>query len=305
MTRTLIVISLILMSTISKAQKIVPLYEGEIPGAKPGPDLEKTDTAADGIVRVSKISRPSITVYLPDPKIATRIAVIIFPGGGYGINAIKHEGWDVAEYFVKKGIAAFVVKYRLPDTATMLRPAGGPLMDAQQAIMHVRKNAMQYNIDPSKVGVMGFSAGGHLAATASTLYRYHATPSAVRPDFSILVYPVISFSDSVGHLGSRNNLLGKEPDPGTIRMFSNELQVDAKTPPAFLVHAKDDPISYKNSVLYEEALKRYNVPVKLLLYEKGGHGYGMYNKTSDIFWPDEAIKNVMNVLNVVNAKNGM
>jgi acetyl esterase/lipase len=300
MTKNLILISLLMMSVTSQAQKIIPLYEGDIPGAKPGPDLEKTDTASDGIVRVSKISRPTITVYLPDPKIATKIAVIIFPGGGYGINAIKHEGWDVAEYLVKKGFAAFVVKYRLPDTATMLLPSSGPLMDAQQAIMHVRKNAERYNIDPSKIGVMGFSAGGHLAATASTLYRYHATPLVVRPDFSILVYPVISFSDSVGHLGSRNNLLGKEPNPETVRYFSNELQVDAKTPPAFLVHAKDDWVSYKNSVLYEEALKKHNVPVKLLLYEKGGHGYGMYNKASDVFWPDEAVQYVMNLLNATH-----
>jgi acetyl esterase/lipase len=303
MTRILVVISLLLMSAISQAQKILPLYDGEIPEAISGPDLEKTDTASDGIVRVSKISRPTITVYLPDPNIATKIAVIIFPGGSYSINAIKHEGWDVAEYLVKKGIAAFVVKYRLPDTATMLLPSSAPLMDAQQAIMHVRKNAERYHIDPSKVGVMGFSAGGHLAATASTLYRYHATPSAVRPDFSILVYPVISSSDSVGHMGSRNNLLGKNPNPETVRFFSNELQVDAKTPPAFLVHAKDDVVSYKNSVLYEEALKKYNIPVKLLLYEKGGHGYGMYNKSSDIFWPDEAVEYVVNVLNTKNVKN--
>jgi acetyl esterase/lipase len=303
MIKTLIVISLILMTATSKAQKVLPLYEGEIPGAIPGPDLEKSDTIADGILIVSKISRPTIAVYLPDPKIATKIAVIIFPGGGYGINAIKHEGWDVAEYFAKKGVAAFVVKYRLPDSATMIHPDAGPLMDAQQAIIHVRKNAKQYNIDPLKVGVMGFSAGGHLAANASTLFRYHTTPSAVRPDFSILVYPVISLSDSLGHIGSRNNLLGKNPNPETLKLFSNELQVYAKTPPAFLVHAKDDPINYTNSVLYEEALKKYNVPVKLLLYEKGGHGYGMYNKTSDIFWPDEAVKNVMNMLNEKNVKN--
>jgi acetyl esterase/lipase len=114
---------------------------------------------------------------------------------------------------------------------------------------------------------------------------------------------VISFTESVGHSGSRNNLLGKNPSAEKIKFFSNELQVDAKTPPAFLVHAKDDPVSYKNSVLYQEALTKYKVPVKLLLYEHGGHGYGMYNKTSDIFWPEEAVKNVMNVMNVKNLKN--
>jgi acetyl esterase/lipase len=303
MARLFFQLLIILIPATIKAQTVFPLYEQEIPGAIPGPDLEKTDTDANGIVRVSKISRPTIAVYLPEPKTATKVAVIIFPGGGYGINAIKHEGWDVAEYFAKKGIAAFVVKYRLPDSSTMLHPEAGPLMDAQQAILYVRKNASKFNIDASKVGVMGFSAGGHLAATASTLYRYHLKPASVRPDFSILVYPVISFSDSVGHSGSRKNLLGENPSTEQVRYFSNELQVDAKTPPAFLVHAKDDPISYKNSVLYEEALKKYKVPVKLLLYEHGGHGYGMYNKTSDIFWPDEAIRNVINVMNVKNVKN--
>ncbi|HEX5667515.1 MAG TPA: alpha/beta hydrolase, partial [Chitinophagaceae bacterium] len=217
-------------------------------------------------------------------------AVIIFPGGGYGINAIKHEGWDLAEYFNEKGITAFVVKYRLPDSNTMVFPETGPLQDAQQAITHVRNNAAKYNIDPSKIGVMGFSAGGHLAATASTHYRYSENAAVLRPDFSLLIYPVISFSDSIGHIGSRSNLIGKNPSPEKIKLYSNELQVDTHTPPAFLVHAKDDGVSYMNSVVYEEALKKNNVPVKLLLYDKGGHGYGMYNKQSEIFWPEEMIR---------------
>jgi acetyl esterase/lipase len=278
------------LSMTTKAQTIIPLYDHEIPGSKPSADKEKTETGNDGIVRVSGISRPTLAVYLPEEKNGAKSAVIIFPGGGYGINAIKHEGWDLAEYFKEKGIAAFVVKYRLPDSNTMVFPENGPLQDAQQAISHVRNNAAKYNIDPSKIGVMGFSAGGHLAATASTHYRYSENPAAVRPDFSLLIYPVISFSDSIGHMGSRSNLIGRSPSPDKVKLYSNELQVDTHTPPAFLVHAKDDGVSYMNSVVYEEALKKNNVPVKLLLYEKGGHGYGMYNKQSDIFWPDEMIR---------------
>jgi acetyl esterase/lipase len=288
--KLLMTVSSIFMSVVADAQTILPLYENGIPGSKPSPDQEKTETGTDGIVRVSGISRPTIAVYLPEKKNETKTAVIIFPGGGYWINAIKHEGWDLARFFNEKGIAAFVVKYRLPDSNTMVFPETGPLQDALQAIMHVRTNAAKYNIDPSKVGVMGFSAGGHLAATASTHYRYSENAAALRPDFSLLIYPVISFADSLGHTGSRNRLIGPSPTREKVKLFSNELQVDAHTPPAFLVHAKDDGVSYMNSVVYEEALKKYNVPVKLLLYEKGGHGYGMYNKQSDIFWPDEMIR---------------
>lgn len=290
MLKFLFMVFTIAVPVITNAQTILPLYDHEIPGSRPSPDKEKTETGNDGIVRVSGISRPTIAVYIPEKKNAARSAVIIFPGGGYGINAIKHEGWDVAKYFNEKGIAAFVVKYRLPDSNTMVFPETGPLQDAQQAITHVRNNAAKYNIDPSKIGVMGFSAGGHLAATASTHYRYSENAAAVRPDFSLLIYPVISFSDSIGHIGSRSNLIGKNPSPEKVKLYSNELQVDTHTPPAFLVHAKDDFVSYMNSVVYEEALKKNNVPVKLLLYDKGGHGYGMYNKQSEIFWPEEMIR---------------
>jgi acetyl esterase/lipase len=290
MLKFLFMVFTIAAPVITNAQTIVPLYDHEIPGSRPSPDKEKTETGSDGIVRVSGISRPTIAVYIPEKKNAARSAVIIFPGGGYGINAIKHEGWDLAEYFNEKGITAFVVKYRLPDSNTMVSPETAPLQDAQQAITHVRNNAAKYNVDPSKIGVMGFSAGGHLAATASTHYRYSENAAAVRPDFSLLIYPVISFSDSIGHIGSRSNLIGKNPSPEKVKLYSNELQVDTHTPPAFLVHAKDDGVSYMNSIVYEEALKKNNVPVKLLLYEKGGHGFGMYNKQSEIFWPEEMIR---------------
>ncbi len=275
------------------AQKTLPLYNGNIPGAKPHPDEEKSVYNADSILIVSKITRPTITVYLPEKSKASGTAIIVFPGGGYGINALSHEGYDVGERLQSEGIAAFVVKYRIPDTATMDNMETAPLQDAQQAIFMVRSNAKEWGINPGKIGVLGFSAGGHLASTASTHYRekmINAGQVSLRPDFSVLVYPVISFSDSIGHIGSRENLIGKNPSPEKIRDYSNQLRVDAQTPPAFLAHAKDDPVNYKNSVVYADALKKNNVPVELLLFEKGGHGFGMYNKQSTTQWPDELLR---------------
>jgi acetyl esterase/lipase len=218
------------------------------------------------------------------------VAVIIFPGGGYWINAIKHEGLDVAEYLRDNGIAAFVVKYRIPDSNTMEEKHKGPLQDAQQAIRTVRQRAAEFHIDPAKIGVLGFSAGGHLASTASTHYRFSLEGEALRPNFSILIYPVVSFSDSIGHSGSRIALLGQHPPQSMVEHYSNEKQVDSTTPPAFLVHAKDDPVSYKNSLVYEDALKRHGIPVKTLYFEKGGHGYGMWNKQSTEQWPPMVVE---------------
>jgi acetyl esterase/lipase len=172
----------------------------------------------------------------------------------------------------------------------MEHPETGPLQDAQEALLYVRKHAKKLGINPAKTGVMGFSAGGHLASTLSTHFVYHKTPSAVRPDFSILIYPVISFSPGVTHTGSRDRLLGKKPTDEQLKRFSNELQVTTETPPAFLVHAKDDRVSVENTYLYRDALRQKGVTVETLLFEKGGHGYGMYNKQSDIFWPSKVVE---------------
>lgn len=274
------------MANITKAQQTIPLYNNLIPGAKSSSNKEKTDTAADGMVRIAGISVPTMSIYLPEKSKATGTAVIIFPGGGYRINAIKHEGWDVAKYLAENGIAAFVVKYRLPDSSTMIDPVIGPLQDAQQAISLVRQNAKAYGVNAHKIGVMGFSAGGHLASTASTHFRFAANPKAVRPNFSVLIYPVISFMDSNCHKGSRENLIGKMPSQENITKYSNELQVYGKTPPAFLAHAKDDKaVPYSNAVVYSDALKKNKIPVELVLVEKGGHGFGMNNKQSDVQWP--------------------
>lgn len=288
--KLILLFSFIGMACTTNAQNTVPLYNGPVPGARPSTNKEKSDTAADGIVRIAGISLPTMSIYLPEKSTSTGTAVIIFPGGGYRINAIKHEGWDVAKYLAENGIAAFVVKYRLPDSTTMMDPSIGPLQDAQQAISLVRQNAKAYGVNPHKVGVMGFSAGGHLASTASTHFRFARNPKAVRPDFSILIYPVISFMDSICHKGSRENLIGKTPSEENIKKFSNELQVYGKTPPAFLAHAKDDKaVSYSNAVVYSEALKKNKIPVELVLVEKGGHGFGMNNKQSDVQWPPKLL----------------
>ncbi len=283
----------IILSNLTMAQDSIPLYTGPIPGARPSPNQETSMYTADSILIVGRITRPILYLYPANKTISTGAAIIIFPGGGYGINAMGHEGFDVARRLQSAGISAFVVKYRIPDTATMTNRETGPLQDAQQAIFTVRSRAGEWGIDPKRVGVMGFSAGGHLASTASTHYRdkmVNAGTVSLRPDFSVLIYPVISFSDSIGHIGSRNNLIGKNPSKDKIAAYSNELRVDKETPPAFLAHAKDDGVSYKNSVVYADALRKNHVSVELLLFEKGGHGFGMVNKQSTVQWPDELMK---------------
>ena len=286
-----LLVFLLLCFAAAAAQTTIPLYPGTIPGAKDRPDQETTTINSDSITIVAKISRPTITVYMPSKKMNTHTAIIIFPGGGYWINALEHEGHAVGRYLSSKGIVAFVVKYRIPDTTFMSNPEIAPLQDAQQAIGWVRSNVKKYKIKTNRVGVLGFSAGGHLAATASTHYMDNLLGyKNVRPDFSVLIYPVISFTDSVGHTGSRDALLGKNASPEKIIAYSNELRVTENTPPAFLAHAKDDWVNYKNSVLYDEALKKFNIPQELLLFEKGGHGFGMINKASDVQWPDEMLK---------------
>jgi len=187
------------------------------------------------------------------------------------------------------GVAAFVLKYRLPNDQTQPDKTIAPLLDAQQALRLVREQAAKYNLNPERIGLMGFSAGGHLAATAGTHFAQPAGanpgPTSVRPAFIMLIYPVISFSDSLAHKGSRSNLLGDAPTPDQVRLYSNELQVTAQTPPTFLVHAEDDTVvPVQNSLVFYQALHRHNVPAEMHLYPKGGHGFGMNNKTTKDQW---------------------
>ena len=256
------------------AQQETPLYTNIIPNAKDTPD-EETKNAS---FVVAKVSRPTLTVFLPPKEKATGAAVIICPGGGYGVLVIKREGYDVAESFTKQGIAAFVLKYRLPSEKTMIDPSIGPLQDAQQAIKTIRQRAGEWNIDPKKIGIMGFSAGGHLAATAGTHFERNVLPNpekiSLRPDFMILVYPVISFMEGIGHKGSGANLLGKNASAEQIKQYSNEQQVTSASPPAFITHAGDDTVvPVSNSLIFYEALKKNNIPSELHIYSKGEHGY--------------------------------
>lgn len=229
---------------------------------------------------ISKVTTPTLTVFSPAKEKVKGTSVIICPGGGYGGLAFDHEGYQIAKWLNQLGITAFILKYRLPSDAIMKDKSIGPLQDAQKAIRLVRKNVKKWNLDPSKIGVMGFSAGGHLASTLSThfdekVYSDDDTTSA-RPDFSLLIYPVISMNVKITHQGSRNNLLGDAPSEKLVHHFSNELMITKNTPPAFLVHAVDDQVvPIENSIDYLLALRKFNIPAELHLYQKGGHGFGL------------------------------
>lgn len=223
---------------VSRAQNEIKLYEGVIPNSKETPDQEKRTSIKGQDALMEFTSRPSLFIYLPPKEKANGSAVIICPGGGYHALCIGREGFKVARAFNKLGVAAFVLKYRLPDDAIMNDKSTGPLCDAQQAIKIVRQHAERWHLDPHKIGIMGFSAGGHLAATAGTHYEKSFIENkegiSLRPDFMILVYPVISMTDSIGHIGSRDFLFGKSPSEEQIRFLSNEYHVNTSTPPAFI-----------------------------------------------------------------------
>jgi acetyl esterase/lipase len=278
-----------------KAQTVIPLYENEIPNSRLVANEEYSRIEPGDILIVSKVSRPSLTIFLAPKEKATGAAVIICPGGGYTNLAMGYEGTEVAQRFNESGITAFVLKYRIPDDGTMVKKEIGPLQDAQRAILVLRTRAKAWGIDPTRIGIMGFSAGGHLASTAGTHfekdYIYNPGHVSLRPDFLILIYPVISFKIPIAHMGSAHNLLGPDPSVEQIDEFSNEMQVTDQTPPAFLVHAKDDnAVPYANSVVFAEALKKHHIPVEVYLYDQGGHGFGMTNKTSNQAWMDLCIE---------------
>ncbi len=248
----------------SAAHPVVALWPGGAPGAK-GTDPDK--------------DVPSITVWLPASEKATGSAVVVCPGGGYGMLAVEHEGKQVAEWLNGLGIAAFVLKYRLGPRYH--HPA--MLDDAGRAIKTVRANAAKWKVDPGRVAIMGFSAGGHLASTAGTHFSA-GKPDAEdpverqssRPDRLILVYPVIALATPYGHPGSLRNLLGENPSQELIESLSNERQVTKDTPPTFLAHTNaDSGVPAENSFLFAMALRKAHVPVELHLFELGRHGLGL------------------------------
>lgn len=274
----LIFLLLVFGSWTCMAQKEISLYEGTIPNSKKvGMEEDRGyDPQVDSLIM--KVSQPTLTIYFPAKEHANGTAVIICPGGGYHCLLINREGRDVAKAFNEIGVTAFVLKYRLPNMDFFIDPSLGPLQDVQRAIQLVRQNAGKYQINPDKIGIMGFSAGGHLAASAGVHYRdeFIDNPQKIslRPDFLILINPVISFTDQIGHSGSRANLLGNTPSSEQIRYFSNEEHVDSLTPATFLTHANDDTVvPVENSLVFLEKLRSANVPVEFHLYSTGEHGY--------------------------------
>lgn len=294
----ILLISSFMVATVAQAQQEMSLYSAAVPNSKPAPNKERAETK-DNVTRISKVSVPTLTVYKPSNP--NGMSVIICPGGGYGILAFDKEGTRVAEEMNKWGITAFVLKYRLPDDTTNIDKSIAPLMDAQQAIRLVRSKATEWGLKKDKIGIMGFSAGGHLASTAATHFSSNVDvinkdTTSVRPDFAILIYPVISFDSTITHKGSRNNLVGATASAEKIKLYSNELQVTAKTPPSFLVHAGDDgSVPVENSIRYYQSCIKYKVPAEMHLYPKGGHGFGMYNKTTTDNWM-ERLNNWLNRL---------
>ena len=273
------------------AQQTFPLYTGNIVDSQPSAVQETSITPPGDGLHVANVVQPSLTAFLPAPGTANGTAVIICPGGGYAFLAIEKEGFDVAQRLNQLGITAFVLKYRLPNDQSQPDKAIAPLLDAQQALRLVRQQAGKYGVNPERIGLMGFSAGGHLAATAGTHFAQPVGSApgslSVRPAFLVLVYPVISFGDSLKHSGSRNNLLGANPAAEQVRLYSNELQVTAQTPPTFLVHAEDDKtVTVNNSIVFYQACLRHGVPTEMHLYPKGGHGFGLTNKTTSDLWTD-------------------
>jgi acetyl esterase/lipase len=249
--------------------KTYPLWPDGAPGAL-GKDAGNENNPGD---------IPTITVFRPDPEKATGAAVVICPGGGYGFLATEHEGSEVAHWLNSLGVTGVMLKYRLGPRYRH------PVMieDAQRAIRTVRARAKEWGLDPGRVGILGFSAGGHLASTAATHFDA-GKPDApdpidresCRPDRAVLVYPVIALSTPYGHTGSLKNLLGDDPPRDLVESLSNELQVTKDTPPTFLAHTNEDTgVPPENSLLFAMAMRKAKVPVELHLFEKGQHGLGL------------------------------
>lgn len=297
----LILLSMQSIKSVS-AQQVIPLYDGVVPNSKPSDIYREVQTDQNNRIGFKKVTTPTLTAFFPKGN-NTGTAVVICPGGGYGGLAFTHEGLEVGQLLAGWGINAFVLKYRLPSDSIMLNKTIGPLQDAQRAIQLVRSRAAEWKIDTAKVGIMGFSAGGHLASSAGTHFTNvlvnNPDQISVRPAFMILAYPVITLSDKYTHMGSRTNLLGKTPSSDSISYFSNELQVTGQTPPAFLMHAGDDKgVPVENSIAFYKALNAFGSLSEMHIYPKGGHGFGLHNATTTDEW-SERLKNWLKVLNML------
>jgi acetyl esterase/lipase len=293
---TLTALAMAIMANFAFAQegKTVDLYPKGVPGSKKvstGTYVEKTVNT-----RASKVSKPVLVPFFPEKGKANGAAIVICPGGGYAILSMENEGYSIARKFNEIGVTAFILKYRLPSDSIMVDKTIGPLQDAQRAIQLVRQRSAEWGVNPAKVGIIGFSAGGHLASTALTHFDKAVIDNkdniSLRPDFGVLLYPVVNLAE-LAHKGSRDNLLGKTPTPEMLDLYSNEKQVTATTPPTFLVHAEDDKtVPVMNSIVFYQAMVKAGVKGELHTYQAGGHGFGLNNKTTKDQWFDH-LKNWM------------
>lgn len=278
------IVLLLFTNQIMAQDTIMPLWPKDKIPNRIASD-EKEEQHRNGILRISKVQEPTIEVYLPAHSNANGKAVLIFPGGGYGILAYDWEGTDIAKFLNGKGIAGIVVKYRLPSSESQNDKHNVPLIDAQRALRFVRSNTENFHIDSNKIGILGFSAGGHLASTLGTHFDEKVyepideiDAQSARPDFMALGYPVITFGEAT-HRGSKKNLIGENPKAEMVDHFSNEKQVTENTPPTFLVHASnDEAVPVENSLLFYQALKNKGVSATMHIYPKGGHGFSLARK---------------------------
>ena len=293
----LIIAVLYFFGSASAQDVVLPLWpENEIPNFIETGDEEVADTA--DIIRIRHVQIPDISIYLPSRRNATGKAVIVIPGGGYRVLAYDSGGTDIAKWLNSKGIAAIVLKYRLPHTSNNIVGHKSPLMDTQRAMRLARHHAARWDIDPQQIGVIGFSAGGHLASTLATHFDYgdedHQDPverHSSRPDFSILVYPVISSDTSFSHRGSFRALLGENPPDELLLKYSSEKQLKKDTPPTIMIHSADDTsVPVQNSIKYFQALIDKDIPAEMHIYPYGGHGYSLAIGRGHLStWTDRAI----------------
>lgn len=263
------------------SQEVIPLWSEKAPYYQET-DAVETQTQGD-ILWIENVQVPTLEVFLPNKENASGKAMVICPGGGYMGIAYDWEGTDVAKHLNSKGIAAFVLKYRLPNSKSIISGNKAPLRDAQRALRLVRHHAEKWNVSKDQIGIMGFSAGGHLASTLGTHYNdvdESLTSSidtlSARPDFMVLLYPVITLKDPYTNSGLRTILTGENPKQQHLDFYSNELSVTKNTPPTFLVHASDDPtVSAMNSILFYQALLKEEVYSEMHIYPEGGHAFGL------------------------------
>jgi len=283
---------ILLITNLSMAQKKeINLWEESVPNSIYTADYQEVYNKNKD--QLSKVTNPTLTVFEPENPNGT--SVIICPGGGYQFLAINKEGYKTAKWFNSMGITAFVLKYRLPSGEIMENKSVGPLQDAQEAVRYIRRHAEKWNLDSNKIGILGYSAGGHLAASLSTKYDevvYELTDNtSAKPNFSMLIYPVISMKDEITHQGSRNRLLWENPSDELIQQFSTENLINADTPPTFLVHALDDKaVLVENSINYFLELRTYQVISEMHLYQNGGHGFGLGKDGTSQFWTSHCEK---------------